>query len=55
MTTTDMSALDTEAAAIYDQIDAIVSTTKFNGVDLLGFSAKIHQVTVADNLSLIHI
>ncbi len=53
MTTTDMSALDTEAAAIYDQIDAIVSTTKFNGVDLLGFSAKIHQVTVADNGSSI--
>ena len=40
MTTSDMTALDAEAAAIYDAIDAIVETTKFNGVILLGFSTK---------------
>jgi len=46
---TDISALDAEAAAIYDTIDAIIETTKFNGVDLLGFSVKSHAVAVADD------
>ena len=32
----DMSALDAEAAAIYDTIDGIITSTKFNGKDLLG-------------------
>ena len=42
-TTNDTAALDAEAAAIYDAIDAIVTTTKFNGVDLLGFSVKMEK------------
>ena len=50
----DKTALDTEAAAIYDAIDAIIETTKFNGVDLLGFSVKSHQVAVADDGGSIH-
>ena len=50
----DISALDAEAAAIYDAIDGIISNTKFNGKDLLGFSVKMHQVAVSDNGSSIH-
>ena len=46
---TDTSALDAEAAAIYDTIDAIIETTKFNGVDLLSHSVKSYQVAVADD------
>ena len=53
-TTNDTAALDAEAAAIYDAIDAIVTTTKFNGVDLLGFSVKMHQIAVTDHGSTIH-
>jgi flagellin len=45
----DTSALDAEAAAIYDTIDAIIETTKFNGVDLLSHSVKSYQVAVADD------
>ena len=45
----DMTALDAEAAAIYDAVDAIIEDTKFNGVDLLGFSVKSHAVAVADD------
>ena len=54
MTTSDMSALDAEAAAIYDAIDSIVETTKFNNVSLLGFSTKLHRVALADNGSSIY-
>ncbi len=32
LSTSDMTALDAEAAAIYD-VDAIIEDTKFNGVD----------------------
>ena len=49
LSTSDMSALDAEAASIYDAVDAIVEDTKFNGVDLLGFSVKSHAVAVADD------
>ena len=49
LSSADMSALDAEAAAIYDAIDGIIETTKFNDKDLLGFSVKSHQVAVADN------
>ena len=50
----DKTALDTEAAAIYDAIDAIIETTKFNGVDLLGFSVKSHAVAVSDDGGSMH-
>ena len=49
LSTSDISALDAEAASIYDAVDAIVEDTKFNGVDLLGFSVKSHAVAVADD------
>ncbi|OUU61648.1 MAG: hypothetical protein CBC22_07075 [Alphaproteobacteria bacterium TMED62] len=54
LSTSDMVALDAEAAAIYDTIDSIVETTKFNGVDLLGSSVKVHQIAVADSGSTMH-
>jgi flagellin len=50
----DIKALDVEAAAIYDAVDAIIEDTKFNGVDLLGFSVKSHAVAVADDGGSIH-
>ena len=49
LSTSDISALDAEAASIYDAVDAIVEDTKFNGVDLLGFSVKSHAVAVAND------
>ena len=55
LSTSDISALDAEAEAIYDAIDAIIETTKFNGVDLLGFSVKSHAVAVADDGGSIHL
>ena len=42
-----MTALDAEST-IYDAVDAIIEDTKFNGVDLLGFSVK-STVAVADD------
>ena len=42
--TSDKTALDAEAAAIYDAVDAIIEDTKFNGVDLLGFSVSRMQL-----------
>ena len=53
--TADKTALDAEAAAIYDAIDAIIEDTKFNGVDLLGFSVKSHAVAVADDGGAIYL
>ena len=52
---TRKTALDAEAAAIYDAIDAIIEDTKFNGVDLLGFSVKSHAVAVADDGGAIYL
>ena len=55
LSTSDISALDAEAASIYDAVDAIVEDTKFNGVDLLGFSVKSHAVAVANDGGPIHL
>ena len=46
--TNDTAALNTEAALLYDQIDAIVSGATFNGVALLASGGKTHSIGVTD-------
>ena len=47
--TNDVAAMDAEAAALFDQIDAIVSKATFNGVSLLGTSAVSTNIGVTDD------
>ena len=47
--TADVAAMNAEAAAIYDSIDAIVSKATFNGVSLLGTSAVTLNIGVTDD------
>ena len=47
-TTNDVAALDAEATLLFDQIDAIVSATTFNGVALLGTADVTHSIGVTD-------
>ena len=47
--TNDVAAMDAEAAALFDQIDAIVSKATFNGVSLLGTSAVTNNIGVTDD------
>ena len=48
-TTNDIAAMDQEAVAIADAIDAIVTKSTFNGVALLGTAAKTHAIGVTDD------
>ena len=48
-TTNDVAALNAEAVLLFDQIDAIVSATTFNGVSLLGSSAVSNNIGVTDD------
>ena len=48
-TTADVAAMNAEAEAIYDSIDAIVSKATFNGVSLLGTSAVTLNIGVTDD------
>jgi flagellin len=45
----DEAALDAEAVAIADAMDAIVSKAKFNGIALLGTSAVSNNIGVTDD------
>ena len=47
--TSDVAAMNAEAEAIYDSIDAIVSKATFNGVSLLGTSAVTLNIGVTDD------
>ena len=47
--TNDIAAMDQEAVAIADAIDAIVTKSTFNGVALLGTAAKTHAIGVTDD------
>ena len=43
MMTSDEAAMNAEAEAIYDAIDAIVSKATFNGVSLIGTGVMLQK------------